>query len=221
MSAEGLAAAVGEAYPALADAARGRLARLKRLSVPAGTVLFRPGDAAQGFVLVLNGRIGVYLTGAGGREILLYEVGSGASCIQTTLGLLGGEAYRGEAVAETPLDMVLLPADDFAGLMDESAMFRRFVFEAFGARMADVTRVLEQVAFVRVEARLAACLLRLAGPQGDVRATHQAIATMIGSVREVVSRRLETFAGRNLVTLDRGVIMLRDRTGLTRVAAQE
>ena len=63
--------------------------------------MFRPGDMAQGFVIVLSGRIEVRLTSASGREILLYAVEPGESCVQTTLGLMGGEPYSGEAVAAT------------------------------------------------------------------------------------------------------------------------
>ena len=115
-----------------------------------------------GFVVVLSGRIDVTLTGTSGREILLYAVAPGQSCIQTTLGLLGDEAYTGEAVTAGPVEMVLIPRPLFLRLMDEDAGFRAFVLHAFGRRMADLTRVLEQVAFGRIDQRLAA---RSAGPR--------------------------------------------------------
>jgi CRP/FNR family transcriptional regulator, anaerobic regulatory protein len=195
--------------------------RIKHLTVPAGQVLFRPGDKAVGFVLVLSGKVGVYLTGQGGRELRLYSVGPGASCIQTTLGLLGGEAYSGEAVAETDAEIALLPAADFNGLMDQSHSFRMTIFRAFGARMADVTHTLELIAFVRVEARLARHLLREADASGQIISTHAAIATVIGSAREVVSRRLEAFQQRGLVSLERASIRVVDRAGLDLMAQAE
>ena len=208
------------AYPGLVDdISQPYLERLKHLHIPQGSILFRPGDAAQGFVLVLDGRVGVYLTGANGRELRLYTVMSGASCIQTTLGLLGGEAYSGEAIAETDLDLMLIPAADFRALIERSASFRTFVFRAFGQRMSDVTHTLEQVAFVRVEARLAAHLVSSADEEGLVAETHQSIATAIGSVREVVSRRLEALSKSGLIEQERGQIRIKDKTALFDMAA--
>lgn len=89
--------------------ARRALEALKPIHVPSRTTLFRPGDAAQSFVILLSGRIGVYLTGRNGRELLLYSVTPGETCVQTTLGVLGGAAYSGEAVAESDLVAVMVP----------------------------------------------------------------------------------------------------------------
>jgi len=83
---------------------RRSIAALPRSNVPRGTVLFRPGDEPGGFLLVTDGVIDVYLVGRSGREMLLYEVGSGQTCIQTTLCLLGRQPYSGEAVARTDED---------------------------------------------------------------------------------------------------------------------
>lgn len=196
------------------------LSDLKPQVIPAGGVLFRPGDEARGFVIVLSGRISVYLTGASGREILLYDVIHGESCVQTTLGLLGGEAYTGEAIAEGDVRAVLVPRALFLDLMDRSQWFRHVVFKSFGERISDITKVLEQVAFVKVEQRLARQLLASATGSGVIDQTHQDLAVAIGSAREVVSRRLEVFSKRGLVALERGQIVILDRQGLTDVAAE-
>ena len=191
----------------LAPDSAAALAALPHGHVPPGTVLFHPGDAAQGFVVVLKGRIDVVLHGATGREILLYAVEPGQSCIQTTLGLMGDEAYTGQAVAAGPVDLVLIPRPLFLLLMDRDAAFRSFVLRAFGQRMADLTRVLEQVAFGSVEQRLAGVLIDLAD-QGVVRATQADLAARIGSAREVVSRKLEAFAREGLTVNERGQVRL-------------
>ncbi len=204
----------------LDPAARERLSRLPMARVGEGTVLFRPGDDAQGFVLVRSGRVAVYLTGRSGREILLYTVEAGETCIQTTLGILGEQPYSGEAIAETPVDMTIMPRGLFMELMESSQGFRRFVFRAFAERMGDVTRVLEQVAFVRIEERLAGLLVERADTTGIVHLTHHQIATAIGSAREVVSRRLEALAARGLVDLDRGQIRIVDRRRLSALLGQ-
>ncbi len=199
-------------------AARARLSRLQPAALSRGTPLFHPGEVARGFVVVLSGRIEVFLTGASGRDILLYAVEAGGTCIQTTLGLLGGEDYSGEALAATDCAIVLIPKAEFLALMDSSAAFRSFVFGAFAARMQGMMHVLERVAFQRIESRLAAALLDRA--EGDrISATHQELATAIGSAREVVSRRLEAFARSGLVVTERGAVLLRDRAALARLAA--
>lgn len=206
------------ALAALDPAAARQLAALDPVSLPRGHVLFRPGDAARGFVIVLSGRVEVYLTGAGGREILLYAVEPGSSCVQTTLGLLGGTDYSGEALAATDLSAVLVPRGLFLALMAASEPFRNYVFAAFARRMQDMMQVLERVAFQRIESRLAQALLDLA-VSDSVAATHQELATRIGSAREVVSRRLDALSRAGLVATERGAVLLRDRSGLTRLAA--
>jgi CRP/FNR family transcriptional regulator len=205
------------AFPGLAPEDRARLDSLPETELPRGARLFGPGETAQGFAVVLSGRIEVSLTGPSGREILLYAVEPGQSCIQSTLGLLGDEPYSGEAQTVTPVRMVMIPAPQFRTLMDRAAPFRAFVFRAFATRMNEMTALLERVAFTRVEARLAQALLDLA--QDDTAtATHAELAARIGSAREVVSRRLEAMAKRNLVTTDRGRVVLRDRAALSRMA---
>lgn len=198
--------------------ARRSIAALPRSTVPRGTVLFRPGDEPGGFLLVTDGVIDVYLVGRSGREMLLYEVGSGQTCIQTTLCLLGRQPNSGEAVARTDAGFVMVPKAAFAELLASSEAFRSFVFGAFGNRLKEVMALLEKVAFVRVEARLADEILRRADGNGIAAATHQELATAIGSVREVVSRRLEALEKSGLVRLERGRVAIADRARLAGMA---
>lgn len=205
-------------FAALAAEARARLDALLPLRLPKGTLMFHPGDAAQGFVVVLEGRVEVFLTGASGREILLYAVEPGQSCVQTTLGLMGGEDYTGEAITATDCHVVVIPKPLFLTLMDDSAPFRAFVFTAFATRMQDMMLLLERVAFQRVESRLAGALLALARDD-QVNATQSDLATRIGSAREVISRRLDHFTRRGWVRTDRGRVTLLDPAALRRIAA--
>lgn len=194
---------------------RMELERLVPHHVPAGSVLFRPGDAARGFIVLLSGRIHVYLTGRNGRELLLYKVEPGESCLQTTLGLLGDAPYHGEGVAETDAEGYVIPPALFLRLMAASEGFRSFVFKAFANRLSDSLFVLEQVAFVKVEERLVRELLHSADADGVVIATHHQLAVAIGSAREVVSRRLDALSSAGLIGLDRGEIRLLDRGKLS------
>lgn len=203
--------------PGLAPEEAARLDALPVTTLPRGARVFGPGETPQGSAMVLSGRIEVSLTGPSEREILLYAVEPGQSCIQTTLGLLGDEPYSGEALCVSDTRIVVIPAALFHGLMARSEAFRGFVFRALASRMNDMTALLERVAFTRVEARLAAALLDL-GSSGAVEATHAELAARIGSAREVVSRRLEAMAKRGLVATDRGRVDLRDRPALKRLA---
>ncbi|KPP84810.1 MAG: CRP/FNR family transcriptional regulator, anaerobic regulatory protein [Rhodobacteraceae bacterium HLUCCA08] len=202
---------------ALPAPARAELARLQPMHLPRGTDLFHPGDRAEGFPVVIHGRIEVFLIGPSGRDILLYAVEPGQTCVQTTLGLLGGEPYGGEAIAMRDSAVVMIPRGLFLRLMDEAAQFREFVFRAFAERMQSTVHVLEKVAFLRVEARLAQALLDLA-EDGIVHATQAELASRIGSAREVVSRRLDTLARRGWLTRDRGQVRLSDLDALRNLA---
>jgi CRP/FNR family transcriptional regulator, anaerobic regulatory protein len=169
-------------------------------------------------VMVSRGAVSVFLTGRNGREISLYDVRPGQTCVQTTLCLLGESHYSAEARAATEVEIIVVPRGVFARWLDERPKFRSFVFRAFGARLAEVTAILEQVAFVKIEARLAGELLRRADGEGVVRLTHQELAVGIGSAREVVSRRLESLARDGLVSLDRGTVRIVQRGELQEIA---
>lgn len=199
-------------------ATRAELSRLPARSLPKGAVLFRPGEGAQAFPLVLSGRVEVHLTGPNGREIMLYAVEPGQTCVQTTLGLLGDELYGAEAIVATPARVILVPRATFLRLMDEDAAFRLYVLRTFGLRMAEITRLLERVAFGRIEARLAQMILDLAA-DGVVTATQAELAARIGTAREVVTRRLDGMVRAGLVSTDRGSLHVLDLDGLRQLAA--
>ncbi|MGV6849206.1 MAG: Crp/Fnr family transcriptional regulator [Marinibacterium sp.] len=204
---------------ALDDASRARLSALVPMTAPAGTVLFRPGDAVKGYVLCLEGRVDVCLTGPTGREILLYQVAPGQSCIQSTLGLLGGEDYSAEARTVAPSRLVLIPRAVFRDLLNRSEPFRTLVFSAFAVRMQNMMHVLEKIAFLTTEMRLAEALLARADESGKVNATQAELATIVGTAREVISRRLVAMARRGAVHLERGVVTITDRAALQEMAA--
>jgi len=203
--------------PGLDAATASTLDRLVPMAVPARTPLFHPGEEVTGFVVVLSGRIEVFLTGPTGRDILLYAVEPGQSCVQSTLGLLGDESYTGEAITKTDCRLVMIPRATFLGLMDRSAEFRGYVFSAFGQRMKSMTQLLEKVAFLKIEARLSEALLART-QDGRVTATHAELAVIIGSAREVVSRRLDALARRGMVRLERGAVQICDADALRRLA---
>jgi len=204
---------------ALEPAARTALDRLAPVEVPEGAVLFAPGESVKGYVIVLSGHVGVHLIGPNGRDLLLYEVAPGQSCIQSTLGLLGGDDYSAEATASAPTLLVLVPRPVFLELLDRSPAFRKVVFAAFAERMQAMMQLIETMSFMRVEARLAALILDRADEDDTLAMTQAEIARAIGTAREVVSRRLDRLARAGAIRAERGRIRIRDRNVLEALVA--
>jgi len=200
-----------------AEAARLLDASARAVTIPAGTVLFREGSACANFVLVIEGSVRVQKVSEGGREIVLYRVEGGQSCVLTTACLLGGADYSAEGVAETEIRALLLPAAAFRGLLASSEVFRDFVFAAYTARIADLLLLIEEVAFGRIDMRLAGWLAGRGGADG-IKATHQEIAVELGTAREVVSRQLKEFERRGWLVLHRGRIAVLESGALSALA---
>ncbi len=198
----------------LEPAARALIEDLQPFTIEAGRTLFAPGAPCMGFVVVLSGVVRVGLNAQSGRALVLYRVAREEVCVQTTLCLMAGLEYSAEGVTESPVTLVMIPAARFERLMALSHVFRGFVFARFGQRMQDISRLLETVAFARVDSRIAQILIARAGADNRLAATHQTLAEEIGSAREVVSRQLQAFAKAGLVRLGRGEIELVDREAL-------
>ncbi|HWU82385.1 MAG TPA: Crp/Fnr family transcriptional regulator [Methylophilaceae bacterium] len=207
-------------FPALMDIepeARTLLARHARIvEAPVGTIGYSEGMPCKGYVLRLAGQSRVYKISSSGREILLYRVAAGETCVLTTTCLLGRSDYPASTVVEEPIRDVVVPAAIFHQLMIESPVFRRFVMENYGALISDLIVLLDEVAFHSLDTRLAKLLLDESGPQ--IHRTHQQLADELGTAREVVSRQLKRFEQRGWVSLGRGQIEVLDRAALEHAA---
>jgi CRP/FNR family transcriptional regulator, anaerobic regulatory protein len=206
-------------YPVLAalpEPLRRRIeAAVQTVAVPAGTVLFDERQPCQGFPFVTEGAIRVVKAAANGRELPLYRVLPGESCIITSGCLLGHADYNARGTAEVPTTLMLLPRALFDELLAQPA-FRDFVFHLFAERMADLMQLIEEVAFRKLDQRLANLLL---GKGRLLHATHQQLADELGSVREMVSRLLKSFAEQSLVRLGREQVEILDPARLRNIAA--
>ena len=210
---------VFELYPVLTGIdvkIRQRVAeQMQVMTVPAGTVLFDEQQPCTGFPFLIKGAVRVLKAAANGRELPLYRVLPGETCIISSSCLLGHIAYNARGIAQGETSLVLLPRPLFDELMN-APTFRDFIFQLFAERMADLMQLVEEVAFRKLDQRLAALLL---GKGKLVHATHQQLADELGSVREMVSRLLKGFADLKLVTLGREQIEILDPSRLREVAA--
>lgn len=204
---------------ALPPRIRERLDRAGRIAkYPEGTRIFGPGHVPDSMLFLLDGVVRVFQTSDSGREIVLYRVEAGQSCVMTTACLIAHEAYAAEGVAETDVAAVALPRALFDQMVAEVPEFRDFVFTAYSRRIVDLFRIIDEVAFGRIDIRLAGRLLALAGEAAELRITHQGLATELGTAREVVSRQLTEFQRRGWIEQRRGVVVLRDRAALRDLA---
>ncbi len=191
------------------------------LTVPAGTVVFGPGKPPEHLLLLLDGRVRVQQTSEEGREIVLYRVAAGESCVMTTACLLAHEDYSAEGIAETDVRAAAIPRALFDDLASRSVEFRTFIFTAYARRMSDLFMVIEEIAFQRLDIRLAQKLIELARDTGQIRATHQQLAAELGTAREVISRQLGEFQRRGWIGQAGGVVDLLDAAAIGRLAAQD
>lgn len=197
--------------------ARTRVLRESSLAkLPAGSRLFGPGQSPDNFLMLISGAVRVQQIGESGREIVLYRLAPGESCTLTTACLLAGSDYEAEAIAETEIAAVVLGRRLFDELISTSPDFRRFVFAGFGSRLTSLFRLIEDVAFSRLDSRLAEWLTR--SDAAMIATTHQAIAGELGSAREVISRCLGDFQRRGWIRAARGEIEIIDRPALVRLA---
>lgn len=205
--------------PGLAGAVRAGALAIER---PAGTVLFEEGSACGGLLLLEAGLVRVSRTSQEGRELQLYRVEPGETCVLTVGCLLGGSAYPARGVAETDVRGIFLPAGLFEPLAAESAPFRAFVFRAFGDRLAALVDLAAAVSFEALDRRLARALLERVRTSGRivVEVTHAELAAELASAREHVSRLLGGFADAGVLELGRGRVTVRDKTRLEAMAAR-
>lgn len=182
------------------------IAASRIVSLPAGTRIFGPGQAPEAYLLLIEGTVRVQQVSDAGREIVLYRVSAGESCALTTACLMGYEEYQAEGIAETDVKAVAIPRATFDDLIAKSAAFRKFVFTAFSVRVTNLFRIIEEVAFERIDVRLAQRLLELGGAGGHIDLTHQQLASELGTAREVISRQLNEFQRRGWIATSRGSI---------------
>ncbi len=220
-----LAARVAATFPELHDAPAATLERIARHAiyrkVPPGTVMFSDRTPCGGFPLVFAGSVRVVQRYANGRELQLYRIKAGESCLLSGTCLLGKSDYSASGIAEDKLELLVIPASEFHSLVSDDEVFRTYVFSLYGERIAALLNLVEAIAYQKLDQRLAALLLaRAQAEPSAILATHQALADELGSVREIVTRLLRSFEDRGWVELGREKIVIRDAEAIAALARQ-
>ena len=188
-------------------------------TVEKDTVIFGPGKIPENLLLLLKGTVRVQQLSERGREIVLYRVRAGESCVLTTACLLACENYSAQGIAESDVQAVAIPMRTFDQLVAKSIQFRQFLFSAYSRKITELFHIIEDVAFQRVDVRLADKLVELSEGETQIHITHQQLAAELGTAREVISRQLLDFQHRCWIEQARGLIRLLDQEALRRLAS--
>ncbi len=185
------------------------------VKIPAGQLVFSSGSSCENYLLLLTGCVKTQLLSEGGREMLLYQVLPGDSCVLTTSCLLSGDEYPAEAYTVEDTSAFVISSHAFYRCLEQSAFFREFVFKNFSARLSSVICRLGEVVFEGIQWRLAKELL--SSNVESLQLTHQDLASKLGSAREVISRNLKQFEAKGWVKLNRGAVVILDRDALKKL----
>lgn len=188
------------------------------ISLPENKTVFHKGDACSNYLIVLDGTVKVFTRAENGREISLYRLFAGDSCVLTTSCLFSNKNYPAEGKTETPVTALAIPAAQFNKALQQSATFREIVFSAFSSHLSDLITLVEEVAFGKIDSRLAKLLLHQCDENNTLTSTHQNIATELGSAREVISRQLKELETKGYLIINRGNIKIIDRPAIQRIS---
>lgn len=202
-----------------------KLSTLPVMELPGGTQVFETRTTCAGFPIILSGTVRVYKHLANGRRIELYRVTPDEACILSLGCLLGDGQYPAAGVTAGTTRMIVMPPALFNECLAADERFRTSIFRALGDRLVHTMELVEEVATLRLDVRLASALLAhekaiRPGPQGEptIAITHQELADELGTVREMISRLLDDFEAQGMVELGRGRIRVRDAAKLRKLA---
>ena len=159
-------------------------------------------DACLGMVYVCKGSIRVYMTSEEGREVTLFHIAEGDSCILSASCVIGEISLEVQLTAEEDTELIAVHAGYFQRLMEQNIHVRCFA----------VVWVMQQILFARFDERMARLLISVYEKTGEreIRMTQESMAREVNSAREVVARMLKTFVSEGWIELKRGTVVLKD-----------
>ena len=190
------------------------LSRSRFITLKEGTLIFNELDSCKAFPFILSGIIRIFKQSDQGRELSLYHVSSGDVCVVTAGCLLGDEPYNASGMVKKDALLMMMDSGDFKKLLGVRP-FREFIFSIVSKQILELTRLVEEVAFKKLDKRLAA---ELCSRGRKIQVTHQELADELGTVREMVTRILNDFAEKGCISSGRGWINILDETRLKRLA---
>lgn len=175
-----------------------------------GETILREKAYIQAIPIVLDGAIKVIRTDDDGREILLYYISPGESCIMSFLGGMHHDTSKVKAVAEEKSEILFVPIDKVTHLLRENPHWLDYIFRLYHRRFEELLDVVNAIAFKKMDERLLHFLQKKAEIQSSktISTTHEQLANDLGTARVVISRLLKQMEMEGLVKLGRNKILL-------------
>lgn len=188
-------------------------------SYQAGSMIFGSSTACLGMIYVIRGSIRVYFLSDEGREVTLFRLSAGDSCVLSAACVIEEIGFDTQMAVEEDCDLLVVRPNAFAALAERNIYVRCYLFEAATERFSAVMWVMREILFSRFDQRLASFLLRESArlDTDELHMTHEQIAQQVSSAREVVARMLKRFAAEGLVEMSRGQVKIADRAGLRKL----
>lgn len=175
-----------------------------------GETILRENAYVQSIPIVLDGAIKVIRSDDDGREILLYYISPGESCIMSFLGGMHRETAKVKAVTEEKSEILFVPIEKVTAMLRENPQWLDYIFRLYHRRFEELLDVVNAIAFKRMDERLLHFLQKKAeiSASNTVSITHEQLANELGTARVVVSRLLKQMEHEKLVKLGRNKISL-------------
>ena len=196
-------------------------AAVEYMELPAGVSICDEGQHCSHLALVLDGVGRVYKLSSSGREVTLYRIYGGESCVLTASCIMNHDSFPAMAITETAVRGFLISPANVRKWFCEDPQWQQFIFGLLSHRLSNIISVVEEVAFKRIDVRLAEQFSReLSRGERIVHKTHADLAADVGSSREVVSRILRDMAHRGLIVSSRGHIEISNEQAIIELSQQ-
>ncbi len=195
--------------------------QVQHVEIPAGTTILEEGQSCAALVLVTDGVGRVYKLSPSGREVTLYRIHAGESCVLTASCIMNQDSFPAMAEVESTIRGFSVSPANVRDWFCRDPEWQKFIFGLLSHRLASIISVVEEVAFKRIDVRLAEQFVRsLDKGDATINKTHAELAADVGSSREVVSRILRDFSQRDLINSGRGCIEILDPQAIRSLASQ-
>lgn len=179
------------------------------VNIPENTIICHDGQIHADLPLLISGLIRVYKISESGKEITLYHIGEKESCVLSASTILSNKKFPAIAETISETQAIVLPEAFVKKWITKSTQWQQFIFGLVAQRLSDVITVVEEVAFQRMDRRIAKFLINQYKNNGvSIHITHQDIAAEVGTAREVVTRILRDLELRSILKLSRGNIKI-------------
>ena len=176
----------------------------------AGSIILSENAAIRAIPIIIKGILKVMRTDEDGKEILLYYIKAGESCIMSFLGGLHNETSKVRAEVEEDAEILFLPVEKVTLFIKEHPQWLDYIFRLYHKRFEELLEVINAIAFKKVDERLLALLKKLTEltHSRSISITHEQLANKLGTARVVVSRLLKQLEEEGAVQLGRNKITL-------------